>query len=43
MIMENMGGILMAAGFLLVVTALFISMNKARAAEKDAPDFSEWG
>ncbi len=42
MIMENLGEILMAAGFLLVVTAGFISMKKARAAEKDAPGISYW-
>ncbi len=38
--MENLGEILMAAGFLFVVTAVFISMKKAEAAEEDTPDFS---
>ncbi len=39
--MENLGEILMAAGFLLVVTTVFISMKKAEAAEEDSPDISE--
>ena len=42
MIMENLGEILMAAGFLLVVTAVFISMKKAEAAEGGSSKFSEW-
>ncbi len=42
MMMENLGEILMTAGFLLVVMAVFISMKKARAAEADAPGISEW-
>ncbi len=42
MIVENIGEILMTVGFLLVVMAVFISMKKARAAEGDAPDISEW-
>ncbi len=42
MIMENLGEILMTAGFLLVVMAVFISMRKAQAAEGDAPDFPDW-
>ncbi len=42
MIVENIGEILMTAGFLLVVMAVFISMKKARAAESGAPDISEW-
>ncbi len=37
--MENLGDILMAAGFLFAVMAVFISMKKAEAAEDDAPDF----
>ena len=40
MIMENLGEILMAAGFLFAVAAVFISMKKAEAAEEDTPDFS---
>ena len=42
MIMQNLGEILMTAGFLLVVMAIFISLKKARAAEADAPDIWEW-
>ncbi len=42
MIMQNLGEILMAAGFLFVVTAIFISMKKARADEGNAPDISDW-
>ena len=42
MIMENLGDILMAAGFLLAVTAVFMSMKKASAEERDAPDVSDW-
>ena len=38
--MENLGEILMAVGFLFVVTAVFISMKKAAAAEGEMPDFS---
>jgi len=41
MIMENLGNILLAAGFLLVVAALFISMNKAGDANEDGQDFPE--
>ncbi len=42
MMMENLGEILMTAGFLLVVMAVFISMKKARAAEGDGADMPEW-
>ena len=42
MIVENIGEILMTAGFLLVVMAVFISMKKAHAGKDDAPDISEW-
>ncbi len=42
MIMENLGEILMTAGLLLVVMAVFISSKKARAAEGAAPDISDW-
>jgi len=41
MIMENLGGILMAAGLLLVVAAIFIPKKNAEDADEDAPDFSE--
>ncbi len=42
MMIENLGEILMTAGFLFVVVGVFISMKKAQAAEDDAPDISEW-
>ncbi len=42
MIIENLGQILLTAGILLVVAAVFISMKKAGAAEGDAPDISDW-
>jgi hypothetical protein len=42
MIMQNIGEILMAAGFLLVVAAVFISMKKAAVAEGGSPEFLEW-
>ena len=42
MIMQNLGEILMTAGFLLVVIGVFISMKKAQAAEGDAPDITDW-
>ena len=42
MMMENLGEILMTAGFLLVVMAVFISTKKAHAGEGDAADYSEW-
>ena len=41
MIMENLGEILIAAGLLLVVAAVFISSIKARAGEGDTPDFPD--
>ncbi len=41
MIMENIGEILMAAGFLLVVSAFFISVKKSSATEEDTPEFPE--
>ncbi len=42
MIMENLGDILMAAGLLLAVTAVLISMKKSRAEEGNAPDMPDW-
>ena len=42
MIMEHLGEILMTAGFLFVVMAVFISMKRAQAAEDEATDLSYW-
>ena len=42
LIMENLGAILMTAGFLFVVTSVFIPLKKFQADEGDEFAIPEW-
>jgi len=41
MIIENLGEVIMTAGFLLVIAAIFIPKKNAEDADEDTPGISE--